>query len=246
MSLLGNLTTDSDIKTEEDRVGGIRLFDSGVYDGKISMAYVTESKGGAMCLNVNFDIDGRELRQRFWMTSGKAKGQRNYYETKDGAKAYLPGFNMANSLCLLTVGKEINAMDTDSKMLKLWSPEAKAEVPTEVPVVTGLLGQEITLGVVKQTVDKMAKGDSGAYEPTGETREENEVDKFFRTKDKLTTAEIRAQVTEPGFFDTWKSKFTNTVRDKTRKRSTNSTAKTSSALGGSAGSAGKPTESLFS
>lgn len=245
MSKLKNLTNDEQIQDEEDRLGGAALLDSGIYDAKVSMAYVTESTGGAMCLNTVFSIDGRDLRQRFYMTSGRAKGQKSYYETQQGEKKHLPGYNMANSLALLTLGKEISELDTETKMIKLYNFEAKAEVPTEVEVVTDLLDQEITLGVIRQTVDKVQKADDGSFQPTGDTREENEIDKFFRYKDKLTTAEIRGGVTEPGFYDSWKSKWTGQTRNKSSAGGTATNAQTSSALGSKPGGSGKPTESLF-
>ena len=152
---------------------------------------------------------------------------------------------MANSLCLLTVGNEISEMDTENKMIKLWNREAQKEVPTEVPVVTGLIGQEITLGLIRQTVDRVAKADDGSYVPTGETREENEIDKFFRAKDKLTTAEIRGQIEEPGFFNAWKNKWDGQTRDKSTQNSGSTSSKVSGALSGTNRSSSKPTESLF-
>jgi hypothetical protein len=90
---------------------------------------------------------------------------------------------MANSLCLLTLGKEISELTTEEKVLNIYSPDAKAEVPTKVQVLMDLLNQEILVGLIKQTVDKTAKDAAGAYQPTGETREENEIDKFFRARD---------------------------------------------------------------
>lgn len=246
MSLFDKLATDDSIQTEEDRLGGLVLLDSGVYPAKIKLAYVTESSGGAMCLNVNFDVDGKEVRQQFYMTSGKAKGQKNYYETKDGEKKFLPGFNMGNALCLLTLGKEITSVGTENKVIGLYNFDAKKEVPTEVPVITDLIGQEIELGLLRQTVDKVKKDSNGAYQKTGETREENEVDKLFRASDHLTTAEIRGGVTEPKFHKAWVDKWTGVTRDKSSgggKGGNN----TSSSAGGTSGTGGggKPTESLF-
>lgn len=244
MSVLNKLKTDDTIQNEEDRLGGGVLLDSGVYDAKINTVFITESSGGAMCVNVHFDVDGKELRQRFYATSGRAKGQKPYYETKDGEKKYLPGYNMVNSLCLLTVGKELPEMDEEKKVVKQWDPNAKAEVPTEVPVLTELLNQEVTIGVIRQIDDKMAKADDGSYKPTGETREQNEVDKIFREKDKLTTAEIRGGLDEPKFFNSWKDKWTDQIRDK----SSGTGGATKAGAAGKTGSAssGKPTESLFS
>ena len=218
MNMLATLATDSSIADEKDSVGGgFSILDSNTYGFKIELAYLTKASSGALALNVSLKTDDdRELRQQFWMTSGTAKGGKNYYE-KDGEKHYLPGFIAANALCLLTVGKEISALDTEEKVIKLWSSEAKAEVPTKVAMLVDLLGQEIVAGVVKQTVDKNIKNEAtGEYVPTGETREENEIDKFFRARDNKTTSEIRAGVEEAVFIGQWKAKWAGKVKNKAK------------------------------
>ena len=217
MSLLANLATDDSIASEKDSIGGSGPLDSGLYGCTISMAHITKSQGGAMGMVLTLkSADGKEVRQTLWMTSGTAKGCKNYYE-KDGEKHYLPGFTHANALCLLTVGKEVAAMTTETKVINLYSPEAKAEVPTKVEVLMDLLGQEIIAGIIKQTVDKTKKNEAtGAYEATGETRDENEIDKFFRAKDRMTTAEIRAQATEAVFINSWDQKWTGKVKDRAK------------------------------
>jgi hypothetical protein len=216
MSLLANLASDSSIADEKDSLGGNSVLNSAAYLLNISLAYLSKAASGALALNVVTKTeDGRELRQQFWMTSGTAKGCKNYYE-KDGEKHYLPGFTHANALCLLTVGKEISQLETESKVINLWSSEAKAEVPTKVDMLTDLLNQQIYAGVIKQTVDKTKKNDAGEYVATGETREENEIDKFFRAKDKMTTAEIRAQAAEAAFFASWEQKWTGKVKDRAK------------------------------
>jgi hypothetical protein len=216
MSLLANLATDSTIADEKDSVGGSGPLDSGLYNANISMAHITKSAGGAMGLVLTFKANDKEVRQTLWMTSGTAKGCKNYYE-KDGEKHYLPGFTHANALCLLTVGKEIGQMDTEVKVINLYSAEAKAEVPTKVDVLMDLIGREIIVGLIKQTVDKTKKNEAtGQYEATGETREENEIDKFFRAKDRMTTAEIRAQAPEAVFINSWDQKWTGKVKDRAK------------------------------
>ena len=241
MSVTDLLKTDDDIQGEEDRLGGGGLFDSDIYDAKVTMAYLGESKGGAISLNVHFEIDGRTLRQTFWMTSGKEKGQKNYYINKNDEKRYLPGFNMANALSLLTVAKEIGNLDApESKVINLWDFEQSKEVPTEVPVYTQLLNETVRLGVIRQIVDKTAKQDNGSYAPTGETREENEVDKMFRARDNKTTTEIRAKA-DATFHDKWLEKNQGEVRNKASGEAASggvSTGKPSTA-------SSKPTESLF-
>lgn len=234
MSILASLATDTSIAEEKDSLGGggNSALDSAVYPMTVALAYLGKADSGAMSLNLLLKAeDGRELKQTLWMTSGTAKGGKNYYE-KDGEKHYLPGFIHADALCLLTVGKQIAAMDTEEKVINLWSSTARAEVPTKVQMITDLLGQEITVGVIKQTVDKTRKNEvTGAYEPTGETREENEIDKFFRTSDGKTTAEIRAQSEEATFIKSWAEKWAGKTKNK---------AKGSAANNGTAGAPKSP------
>jgi len=244
MNMLASLTTDSSIAEEKDSVGGGGVLESGIYAAKIALAYITKSAGGALGLVLNLKTDaGREIRQTLWMTSGTAKGCKNYYE-KDGQKNYLPGFNHANSLALLTVGKEISALETETKVVNVYSAEAKAEVPTKVEMLMDLLDQDIIVGLIKQTVDKTKKNEStGAYEPTGETREENEIDKLFRARDRMTTAEIRAQAETATFIDTWDAKFSGTTKMKAKGAA--GTAGAPKAAAGAPAAAKKPTTSLF-
>lgn len=217
MSLLANLASDDSIATERDSLGGSGPLDSGLYPMVVSMAHIKKSDGGAIGLVLTLKADDKEVRQTLWMTSGTAKGCKNYYEDKNGAKQYLPGFIHANALALLTTGKEISQLDTETKVINLYSAEAKAEVPTKVEAVMDLIGKEILVGLIKQTVDKTKKNDAtGVYEPTGETREENEIDKFFRAKDRMTTAEIRAQAETAVFADSWEQKWAGKVKDRAK------------------------------
>jgi hypothetical protein len=242
MSLLATLSTDSSVTEEKDSVGSGGPLDSGLYKSTIALAYVTKSAGGAIGLVLNMKTEAnREIRQTLWMTSGTAKGCKNYYE-KDGEKFYLPGFNHANSLALLTCGKEISELETETKVVNVYSAEAKSEVPTKVEMLMDLLGKEIIVGVIRQTVDKTKKNEAGVYEATGETRDENEIDKLFRAKDRMTTAEIRAQAETAGFIDTWDAKFTGTVKNKAKGAA--GTAGAPKAAGAPA-AAKKPTTSLF-
>lgn len=246
MSILANLTTDSSIANEKDSIGGgSRVLESGIYTFTIQHAYIGKSTGGAISLNLNLKTeDNKELKQQLWITSGTAKGGKNYYIDKNGDKQYLPGFVMANSLCLLALGKEISELDTEQKVISVYNTEAKAEVPTKVDMLMDLVGKDITAAVFKQIVDKTKKNEStGAYDPTGETREENELDKFFRASDKKTTAEIRAQAEEATFVHTWEKKYAGQTRDKSKGASgANGTAGAPKAA--SVG-ASKPTSSLF-
>lgn len=243
MSLLSNLKTDDSIQEETDVLGGgFKPLETDLYDFTVDTAYVGTSQGGAMSLNLTLKTDTNQtVRQTLWMTSGTAKGCKNYYEDAKGNRKYLPGFNSANSLCLLTVGKEIGDLDPEEKVINLYDYDAKKELPTKVQMIVELLDQEITAGVIKQIVDKNVKDGNGNYVPSGETREENEIDKFFRTRDGMTVAEIKAKAEEPVFKNQWVAKNQGVTRNK---------AKGASGTAGTPASApaaaSKPTKSLFS
>ena len=248
MSLFKNVTSDSSIANERDSVGGSRVLESGLIPMTVALAYGITASSGALGLVVALKgADKQEHRETLWMTSGTAKGGKNYYE-KDGQKHYLPGYLMANALCLLTVGKEISELETEQKVVPVYSKDAKTEVPTKVDMLVDLLGKEILVGMIKQTVDKTAKVEgTNEYVPTGETREENTIDKFFRSRDRMTTAEILARAETAAFADTWAAKWTGV----TRNRATGAAGTGKAGAPKAAGTAGapkaqnKPTQSLF-
>lgn len=242
--MFDNLKSDDSIQQEKDTLGGGGVLDSGLYDLDIDHAYVSKSTGGAMALNVKLsNKQGQRVSAQLWMTSGTAKGCKNYYEGKDGQKSYLPGFLLANALCLLTVGKEISALTPEEKVIPIWDFEAKKELPTKVNAVVELFGKSITAGVLKEVVDK--NKDTGTvdasgkkiYAASGETREQNEIDKFFRAKDGMTVAEIRGGATAPEFKTAWAEKNTGAVRNKAKG------AKSGDPVSAKTGTA--PTKSLF-
>jgi hypothetical protein len=200
MSLFKNLTVSSDIEQDKDTLGTSKFapWESGAYDVVIDLAYVEESKGGAMGVNFVFKTqDGKELNQTIYMTSGKEKGQLNYYVSKDGAKHYLPGFTLVNDICLLTLGEEIKDLETETKVLSIYNYEAKKELPTKKEVLTDLLGKDVTLGIQKVLEDK--------YNKPGETRTINVISKVFREADKKTTNEVRSE-SAAEFYPTWVEK----------------------------------------
>jgi hypothetical protein len=216
MSLLAQLSTDDTIKQKQYNVGNSPL-ESGCYPLTVQTAYITTSDGGALGLVCAFKTDGgRDFKQTLWMTSGTAKGGKNFYTDKNGDKQYLPGFLMANSLAQLATGKEISALDTETKVVKQYNKDAGKEMPVQVNMVMDLLGTQVIAGILKQTVDKTAKDSDGIYKPTGETRDENEIDKLFRAKDSLTVAEIRNGDTEAKYIETWKTKWTGKTKMKAK------------------------------
>lgn len=241
MSLLSSLKADADVKDDGDSLGmGSYVLDSGLYQTHVDLVYMSVSAGGAMGMNCVFKTkDGREIRQTFWVQSGDAKGNKSYYTDKDGVKHNLPGLNQANALCQLAVGKDAYEMDHEEKVVNVWNSDSKAEVPTPVQVLTDLLKKQITLGVIKQVVDKNIKDSNGKYVPSGDTRDENEIDKMFHPDTNLTVNEMKAGETEPKFIHSWKKKNDGQTRMKAKG------AKAGGATPGAASAATAATPSLF-
>lgn len=243
MSLLANMTTDDTINDDKDFVGGGGPLETALYPMEVDMAYVEKKASGALFVNLTLKSDdGRTYKESLCIASGDAKGNKNYYE-KDGQKNYLPGFNHINNLCLLTVGKNLAELsEPETKAVNVYNFELKKDVLTQVPVIVDLLGQRAIFGIEKQIVDKQAKDDSGKYVNTGDTRETNEIDKIFRERDRMTTAEIRAEATEAAFYATWDQKKTGKTRNKASAANdaTGGTAGASKAAGST-----KPQKSLF-
>lgn len=244
MSFFNNAKTDDTIKNETDSLGG-RIVDTDIYLCTIKMAYGMQADSEARGLVVTAVTEsGTEVENTLWFQSGKEKGHKTYSE-KDGVKQYLPGFNQANSLCLLTVGKELADMEAEEKMVQIYNSKAKAKVATKVPVLVELLNQKVYIAIERQTVDKTKKNDAtNQYEPTGETRDQNEFVKLFRERDKLTTAEIREEKTEPEFFDAWLKKNKGKVVNKAKKAA--GTAGAPGQAGSPNSTVSKPGKTLFS
>lgn len=250
MSLLKNLKTDSSIAGEKDSLGGGGVVDSGLLNMVVTMAYLKESDGGALGVfaTLKNKADGKEMRISQYVTSGKAKGQKNTYTDKEGAEQYLPGFLIMNSLAELTTGLNLSDLDTEDKLVNIYSSAAKAEVPTKVPVLTQLIGQEINVGVLKQRVNKQVKDDAGNYVDTNDERFINEVDKFFCAKDKflnMTVAEIKAKAEKAEFYAKWAEKNTGKVIDKFKAVGNGTPGAPSRPGAAAAGGAAKPASSLF-
>lgn len=212
-NFFGDLSTD-DLEQSQDTLGGGGAFDSDVYTGEIVLAYAGESSGGARSVTVHVDVNGRTYRETIYVTSGKEKGQKNYYE-RGGKKVPLPGFTHANDLALLSTGQPLSAQTMEEKVVELYNFDERKEVPTKVMAITSMMGKQVSLGILKNIEDKTKKNDStGAYEATGETRETNNIDKVFHAETGKTVSEFVAKAENAEFIEKWRAKFQGTVRNK--------------------------------
>jgi len=213
MSLLQGLNVTTDINAETDYAGTGGIWESGIYNTQVKMAYLHVAKSGALgVVLVLENAAGKQMKTTQYVKSRDEKGNKNYYQRK-GEKHYLPGFNIINNLCLLTVGKNLSEMIPETKVVPIYDITAKKEVPQEVEVLAELLGQDCITGVIKKISNKQTKNASGAYVKINEQREEHEVDKIFRASDRLSTVEILAGATTAAYIDVWKKANDGNTRD---------------------------------
>ena len=207
--------------------GGGFAWESGVYDATIKMVYLNQSKTEAVSFNIILEKNSgnfAELRESFWVKSGKAKGNKTFY-TKDGKDYPLPGYSVANSMCVAVTGDRLpKCMDSaEKKTVKVWNPEHKKEMPTERPVITSLIGKTVKVAVHQVIEDKQAKNEKGEYVSTGTSRTVNQC-KFFGNTEGKTAEEITGKEAATK-FDKWAQKNTGTVIDKsTKSKGVNSAA----------------------
>lgn len=248
MGMFDGLKNEGLEKTQ-DRLGGFQIHDTDAYDSTIKMAYGIQSAQGAKGVVLEVDLgNGATYRETIYVTN--RAGENFYLNPADKTKKVgLPGYVTMNDICLASTETPLDAQVTEEKIVKIWDNDAKAEMPKSVPVLTGLLGKPVTLGLLKVLENKSVKNETtGAYEPIADTREANQIDKVFHTATKLTMVE--AEHGNPAtFYEKWVAKNKGNVSDK---RKIKDGASAGAPRGGSAGAptaggapAGKA-KSLFS
>ena len=222
-----NLTLPTDVIKDKETLGGggnSRTWESGVYNATVEMVTIEESSGGATAVNLtlknaNPDAKVFPLRETFWITSGREKGQNPFYVDREGKKHPLPGYTAADRLCIAVEGKPLTEVvpTGEKKTINAYSYEQKKEVPTEKFVLTSLLNKPVQVAVQLISKNKRAKSANGAYEDIAETVEVNEIRYFANAESGLSVSEIIDGVTEATFMKEWDTKFKGQVIDKTNK-----------------------------
>lgn len=232
---------------EKDSLGG-NLKNTGLYDAVIDLAYTTKADSGALGFAVVFKFeDGSTHRLQEWITSGDTKGNKPYYE-RDGKKIPLPGFTKISAITEMLMGKplaDFTDSDAETKTIKLWDGKQSKEVPTDVPMITALLGKKVKLGLLQVRTNKQEK-QNGKYVNTAEDRTLNEADKVFN-ENGFTLQEIEANFDEPDFINKWKEKYGTKLVDRYKEiKGGASNTNKSSMFGDKGGQQSKPANSLFS
>jgi len=203
--------------------GGNFLWESGVYETIIKLAYLNQTAGGAYFLHVELEKAGEKfgrIRDKWCIKSGDEKGNKTYYISKDGKKQPLPGYQTAKSLCLAVTGKDLDTnMDKlEKKVIKVWNFKEGKEMPTEHPVIPDLINQKVKVAVRQVIEDKRTQNSKGDWVASGDTKPVNQC-QFFGNIDTGKTAEEITKNKDAAAMDKWATKNTGIVIDKSTKGS---------------------------
>ena len=196
MGVLGNLKRTDDVEATEDRLGGGSYHQpTGLYSVTIEMARIMEAASEAVGIVFTFVTDtGEKINITEWISSGKAKGKKNYYE-REGKKHYLPGFINVSDICRLTVDKEVSEMDTEERLVEFWDKDAGANKPQKTDVLVELIGEKVTLGLQVERTNQ--------YKDPSKDRYSNIINKVFHDESQLTVVEVEAGADEASFIKSW-------------------------------------------
>ena len=232
-----NLSNDG-LEEAKDTLGGFSSLDSDVYEGVIKIAFAGQSAKGAHSVTFHVDLNGREYRETLYVTN--RDGQNWYHPKVKGVpdttkKNPLPGFTTANDIALLASGFGLADLAVEERVIKLWDKDANAEVNTKVNAFVDLSGKPIKLAILKQIVDKNVDDGQGNYVPSGETREENVIDKAFHAETGRTVTEVKSGQVQTGeFIQKWLDKNKGEVRDRSTKEANGAKTGRPGAAGGTA------------
>lgn len=232
--MFADLKTTNDVKKEEDVLGGISVYESGLYPAKIEMAYATKSAAGAHGLTVHFKIKLNDsnteypLRTTFWLTNRQGE---TYYTDKQGNKRFLAGFSQANTLCLATAGTEIMGVKSETRTIPVWNKDAKSEVPTQVQVPVDMLDGTVVLGLLKIRENQLDYV-NGEYVPNEKERFYNNIDRvfYYNNGQPITQLEHEAGVTASDFAIKWNEKHRGKLVDKYKEVAASNSSSTTTPL----------------
>ncbi len=250
MSLLSKLKVDKGAQEQEERLSTGSRRPSDVYDFNIEMVYLTAADSGAIAANLVLKDDKGEYRETIYISN--KNGENFYYKKdKDGnltdEKILLPGYQLLNSIALLTVEKEFDELESEEKVVRLYDFEERKELPKTVEHLPELVGQPIKVAIIDILENKNAKNDAtNKYEATAETREINQIEFVAHQESGATVTELR-QDKEPGsLMAAWLERNKGKQKDK-RKIKDGAPAAGKSGRPTPAGASGgeKKTSSLF-
>lgn len=194
------------VATEERVAGGSNFINkTGAYDVVIQKAYMDVSSGGAICFNLVLETkDGKQMNVTEYISNGKKEVY--YTDKKDGTKKFMPSYTRMKNIDFLLTGKPQQNPKTESKKVKVYDYDAKADVIKDKEVMVEWVGKPLTILCTKKKVWKQAKDASGAYVNTTETQFRTEIDFFLDAVTRKTHNEISGNK-DADIYKTWMEKY---------------------------------------
>lgn len=207
-----------DIETEKDTIGASfsKIENTGEYTVVIKKAWADKSDSGAF--NINFEAeteDKQTISYKGWVTSGTAKGCKNYYLDKNGNKKYLPDYSKVKAMDYLITGLDRTFPKTVLMSMEIYDFDLKTMVTKDKEVIKEWIGKPITI-LVKAVREFGSKEVEGKW-VTDESKvyEKVEIQHFIDPVTRRTRNEVIAN--ENGFVDKWhKANPSDSVKDKTK------------------------------
>ena len=216
MNAFSNLSRSA-AEDKGDVVGGFKIFESDVYEATVAMAYIINSASSgskATGVAIELKIDGSSLTERIYVTN--RDGDNFYVDSNSGDKVLLPGFVTMDDLAMFATGEGLDQAATETRKVKMYDPEQRKEVLQDADVLVDFIGAEIQVAVSKQIVDKQKQGDDGKYHNTGETRQQNVIEKILHAQTGNTVTEINKEIDDPVFRDAWLGRNKGQTRDRSK------------------------------
>ncbi len=225
-----SLKLDAGVVVEDEKdviASGFGAWDTGIYKVTLKAAYIDVTKSGAVMANaILIGEDGREhIESECIMSKKSGTLKATYIDKKTHKPMPLPGY--AKFLTLFrTIGGNPKLLDLDMDMgevvLELYDFDANGKTKQKKHAFADFINVPMQIAIQKVIEDKRKnvapEGEPKKYEPTGETRELNEVKKWFN-EDGLTLQELKDEVTEPKFQGEWLEAYpSDNVRDKSTKK----------------------------
>ena len=206
MSFLKKLKTTEKVEKPKDSLGGVQVRPSAINTFKIKNIYFLPAvpSGAMMCHLTVTDEAGLDYRESICVASGDAKGNKSTYTNAKGEAHYLPGYIIINDIAMLTIETDITDLETETITVKHYDKEAKKEVPTEVEVVTEMIGEEVQLAI-KHIIKNKQEQINGKYVDVNDRREINEIAAAFHSESDQTLNEAIAD-TDAEFKQKWLDK----------------------------------------
>ena len=206
---MGIFSIPKDVEKEEvkDSLGGGNfVWNTGVYDVKITRAFIDKSRGGAISVNLTLETpEGKKLDLTEYVTN--KEGVNFYVDKNSGKKKVLPGLAKMNGLAELLVGKSLEECELEEKMVEVYDFDAGKRVARPKQVIMDLLNVPAKVGIIK-VIDWKNQDKT-------ETKEKNELDKVF-DENGFTLAEKTAGEETSKFIEKYKeNRKADYVKDKT-------------------------------